>query len=65
MGYNTRQREEREHYGKDCFVINEEVIDVFNNKCHIPTIINLSFHLDYVSILGIIYFGKTRNDYFW
>ena len=20
MGYNTRQREDREHYGKDCFV---------------------------------------------
>ena len=49
---------------KKCFVLHEEFIDVFHEKYYIPTIEELSSHLDCVSIIGSMEFGKTRNDYF-
>ena len=49
---------------KKCFVLYGEVIDVFCEKFYIPTIEKLSFHLDHVSILGSMKFGKTKNDCF-
>ena len=47
-----------------CFVLHEEVIDVFHKKYYIPTIENLSFHLACVRIIGLIECGKTKNDRF-
>ena len=48
---------------KKYFVLHEEFIDVFHEKCYIPTIEKLSFHLARVRILGSKC-GKTR-DYFY
>ena len=36
----------------------------FHEKYYIPTIEELSSHLDSVSIIGSMEFGKTRNDCF-
>ena len=47
----------------NCFVLHEEVIDVFHVFFNIPTIEKLSFHLSHVSILGSMKCGKTRNDF--
>ena len=45
---------------KICFVLHEEVIDVFQFFL-IPTIEKLSFHLDHFTILGSMECGKTKN----
>ena len=37
---------------RKCFVIYDEVIDVFHEKYYIPTIEKLQFHLAHVQILG-------------
>ena len=44
-----------------CFVLHEEVIDVFHNKFYITTIEKLSFNLSHVRILGSMECGRTRN----
>ena len=49
---------------KKCFVLHEEVIDVFHEKYHIPTLEKLPFHLNHARILGYMERGKTRNDFF-
>ena len=46
---------------KKCFVIHEEVIDVFHEKIYIPTIEQLSFNIFCVSIIGSMEYGKNRN----
>ena len=48
---------------KKCFVLHEEVIDVFIGNFYIPTIEKLSFRLARVRILGLMECGKTRNDF--
>ena len=45
-----------------CFVIHEEVIDVFYDKFYIPTIEKLSFNLFHVRIIGSMEYDNTRND---
>ena len=47
-----------------CFVLHEEVIDVFHENNYIPTIEKLSFHLVRVRILCSIEFENTRHIYF-
>ena len=64
MWLNTRQREESKKYGRENFVLHEEVIDVFHNKLYTTTIEKLSFHLACVRILGSMECGNTRNNYF-
>ena len=49
---------------KKCFLLIQEVIDVFHEKSYIPTIEKLSFHLTSVRIIGSMEFGKTRNNVF-
>ena len=49
---------------KKCFVLHEKVIDIFHEKCYIPTIEKVSFHLTHVRIIGSMECGKTRNDCF-
>ena len=49
---------------KKCFLLHEEVINIFHKKNYIPTIEKVSFHLAHVRILGSIEYGKTRNDCF-
>ena len=49
---------------KKCFVLHEEVIDVFYEKYYIPTIEQLSFHLSHIRILGPMECGKIINDCF-
>ena len=46
-----------------CFVLYEEVIDLFHEKYYIPTIEKLSIYLACVIILGSMEFGNTRNDF--
>ena len=46
---------------KKCFVLHEEVIDIFHDKCYFPTIEKLSFHLAHVRIIGSMERGKTEN----
>ena len=48
---------------KKCFVLHEEVIDVFHEFFYIPTIEKLSFHLAHVRIIGSMECGKTINDF--
>ena len=48
---------------KKCFVVHEEVINVFHEKIYTPTIEKVSFHLDRVRIIGSVEFGKTKNGY--
>ena len=45
---------------KKCFVLHEEVIDVFHEKI-ITTIEKLSFHLAHVRIIGSMEYEKTIN----
>ena len=47
---------------KKCFVLHEEVIDVFNEKSYIPIIEKLSFHLYHIRIIGSMECGRSRND---
>ena len=49
---------------KKRFVVRKEVIDIFCNNCYIPTIEHFSFHLAPKWILGLLEYGKTRNDNF-
>ena len=44
--------------------IHEEVIYVFNEKFYIPTIDFFPLNLSRVRIIGLMVYGKTRNDYF-
>ena len=37
---------------KKCYVLHEEVIDVFHEKFYIPKIEKLSFHIAHVRIIG-------------
>ena len=46
------------------FVIHEEVIDIFHENFHIPTIEKLSFYLGRFRIVGSMECEKTRNDCF-
>ena len=46
---------------KKCFVIHEEVIDIFHDKMYIPTIEKLSFHIAHVRIIGSMEYGNTIN----
>ena len=46
---------------KKCFVLHEEVINLFHNKFRIPTIEKLPFHLACVRIIGSMDCGKTGN----
>ena len=48
---------------KKCFVLHEEVIDVFIGNFYIPTIEKLSFRLACVRILDSLECGKTGNDF--
>ena len=43
-----------------CFVLHEEVIDVFHEKNYITTIEKLSINLAHVRIIGSMEFGKNR-----
>ena len=49
---------------KKYFVLHEEVIYVFLENYHIPTIEKLSFHLAHVRIIVSMEFGNLRNDCF-
>ena len=55
----------REIIVKKSFVLCEEFIDVFHNKFYIPTIEQLSSYIFYVSIIGSVSCGKTRNHSFY
>ena len=46
---------------KKCFVLYDEVIDVFHEKIYIITIEKVSFHIANVSIVGSMECVKTRN----
>ena len=46
---------------KKCFVLHDEVIDVFHEKIYIITIEKVSFHIANVSIVGSMECVKTRN----
>ena len=49
---------------KKCFVFCKEVVDVFHDKCYIPTIEKMSFHLANFRIIGSMEYKRTRNDCF-
>ena len=49
---------------KKCFVLHEEVSDVFHDKIYIPTIEKLPFNLANVRILGSMKYGTTRDNCF-
>ena len=49
----------------ECFVVHEEVIDVFHENFYIPAIEKVSFHLARVRVIGSMECGRTRNDCFY